>query len=279
MFPKLAKWKPFKGHFQKCIGEGSGGKIYQSLVNNKIVAVKAIKKEQFRWQEAILPSILRKKGAKRIIDIEDVNDYGDYVCIVQELLDRDVFEVLKRRSWSAKEMDERLFMGQEMACAIKEVHERGMCHLDVKLENYMYGSMGGLRLIDFGAACVGRRACITHNAGTLQYSAPELISGEKEKTVSGATDVYSLGVCLFGLLSNLLPYNGHDRVAMSKQLPSVIRKHVPFRMTCLMDEMTAFDVNSRPTIDEVLAEMTAVDMNSCLGTDDNDESLVERSHA
>ena len=107
--------------------------------------------------------------------------------------------------------------------AVRYVHARGIIHRDLKPENAIVAMDGQLKLTDFGIAR-GHGGDMTQTGvliGTVQYLSPEQIEGEH---ASVASDLYSIGVTLYELLTGQVPFNG-DTIA------AVLRAHVQERPT------------------------------------------------
>ncbi|CAN5612328.1 hypothetical protein BH23PLA1_BH23PLA1_38660 [soil metagenome] len=104
-----------------------------------------------------------------------------------------------------------------LALALQRAHEKGVIHRDLKPSNIMVGLDGGLVVMDFGLARRGLaedslKTKAGELLGTPAYMAPEQVDGDVE-AIGPATDVYALGVILYQLLTNRLPFVG--RTAMS----------------------------------------------------------------
>lgn len=113
---------------------------------------------------------------------------------------------------------------EQTARGLQVMHRQEMLHQDLRPENIMIDSSGTVRIIDFGSTCVAGVAEIytpneqQHIRGTLQYTAPEYLLGELG-TVS--SDLYSLGVIAYEMLSGNLPYGAsmaraNTRVAQNR---------------------------------------------------------------
>jgi eukaryotic-like serine/threonine-protein kinase len=105
--------------------------------------------------------------------------------------------------------------------AVRYIHARGIIHRDLKPDNAIVATNGQLKLADFGIA---RRQAVDITPtgvviGTVQYLSPEQIEGEP---ASAASDLYSVGVTLYELLTGQVPFNG-DTIA------AVLRAHVQER--------------------------------------------------
>ena len=96
-------------------------------------------------------------------------------------------------------------IGIELASAIGAVHDAGLLHRDVKPHNIMLAKDGRVVLMDFGAGHDARRGEPPGLSGTPLYLAPELLAGHPP---SVSTDIYSVGVVLFYLLTRTHPVRG-----------------------------------------------------------------------
>jgi eukaryotic-like serine/threonine-protein kinase len=141
----------------------------------------------------------------------------------------------------------------ELALAIADglsfAHQRGLVHRDVKPQNILLNHEGEVKVTDFGIA---RSLHVEHGVtqtgavlGTGEYLAPEQASG---KTVSAATDVYSLGVVLWELLAGDVPFTGENFVAVAlrhvNELPPDVRERrtdVSPRLAAAVDRALAKD--------------------------------------
>jgi serine/threonine-protein kinase len=103
--------------------------------------------------------------------------------------------------------EEAAFVGQELCRALAAVHAAGLVHGDIKAQNVMREDTGRIVLMDFGAS-LGTRATnarLGRLTGTLVYLAPEVLNGGKPTI---ASDIYSLGVLLFQLVTGDYPVEG-----------------------------------------------------------------------
>lgn len=141
-------------------------------------------------------------------------------------------------------INERLEFFRQILDAIKYSHSKGFIHCDIKPNNILVDSKGTPKVIDFGIASkygsfiVGKnQTTFFQNAFTPNYASPEQIKGEKN--LSETTDIYSLGVVLYELLSGQLPIELNESESYPKMISS-LERNVPLTLkksvTKVMDE-------------------------------------------
>eukprot|EP00520_Triparma_pacifica_P020396 CAMPEP_0118637582 /NCGR_PEP_ID=MMETSP0785-20121206/3227_1 /TAXON_ID=91992 /ORGANISM="Bolidomonas pacifica, Strain CCMP 1866" /LENGTH=343 /DNA_ID=CAMNT_0006528773 /DNA_START=238 /DNA_END=1265 /DNA_ORIENTATION=- len=120
----------------------------------------------------------------------------------------------------------------QMLLALSYMHGRGICHRDLKLENVMYTSSDPssieIKLIDFGLSeKYNKNEKMTKACGTVYTAAPEVITG---KSYTTQTDIWSLGVCTYVLLSTDFPFlRDHDELRDKAKLERLINAKYTFR--------------------------------------------------
>lgn len=151
-------------------------------------------------------------------------------------------------------LDEAASIGSKVAEALAHVHAHGVVHRDVKPGNVLLGPAGQVKLADFGIARLlgdsARHTRTGHTIGTAAYLAPEQVSGQD---VSGATDVYSLGLLLLEAVTGRLEYPGPAMEAAIARLnrPPRLPDDLPAPWRQLLGDMTAMDPVQRPDAAQV----------------------------
>jgi hypothetical protein len=186
-------------------------------------------------------------------------------------------ELLEGRSLSEEQHDRvdlsgTIRIAQEVAVAMAVVHERGVIHCDLKPSNIMLCSdplsptQRRAKIFDFGIAKIGERAPDDpfggNPTGTLLYMSPEQL--RERNAVTSKSDVYTLGVTLFQLLSGRLPFFNRSGIRdlfqqhLEESPPSIasIEPRVPARVADLVHRMLAKAPEERPSMAEVALHLS-----------------------
>jgi serine/threonine protein kinase len=246
------------------IGKGGMGRVYRArqISLGRVVALKTPhwaasldprEKARF-WREAQAIARLRHPG---IVPLFAVGQRGGTPFLVLELVEgRPLSEVIQKlktgalpRAGSSLGREgvtfERAAAGIaiEILSALQSAHEAGIVHRDVKPGNVMLESSGRVRVLDFGLAKLQRDEELTRSReflGTIQFTAPEIL--DDPRAASPISDLYSVGVLLYELLSLELPFGNlslpalmqralseeplslHSRFRISRPLSAIVSK-------------------------------------------------------
>ena len=203
-----------------------------------------------------------KLSNPNVVSVIDAGEDGGRPYIVFEYVKG---ETLKQRIGRIGALDttEALAYAIEIAQALEVAHERGMVHRDVKPQNVLIDSTGRAKLTDFGISRQLDEEGMTGEGrvvGTTDYVAPEQAMG---KPVDPRSDVYSLGIVLFEMLTGDVPFQAESQVGVAmkhigEELPDVqkIRPDVSAATASTLDRATAKDPESRyQDISEMADEM------------------------
>jgi serine/threonine-protein kinase len=160
------------------------------------------------------------------------------------------------------------WIGRQVAEALAALHDAGWMHGDVKPSNIFVSPSGHVTLIDLGfARASGEPGTIADRAvlGTMNYMAPEVLYSAVGGDIR--SDVYSLGVTLFEMLSGRLPFDADEPSELAAQhrqeLPSDVRHlapHVPTRAARLVRQMLAKEPLRRPLPDDLVHRLAALEI-------------------
>lgn len=137
--------------------------------------------------------------------------------------------------------------------AVAYIHEQGVVHRDLKLENIFLDKRSNAKLGDFGFTREDDKNWLKTWCGSLSYCAPEIVRGDKYR--GEAIDIWSLGIILFALLSGQLPFDEEDEAATRKLILETTQVYPPFfsdEVRNLLDLMLNKDATQRPSALEVL---------------------------
>jgi predicted Ser/Thr protein kinase len=224
------------------IGRGAMGAVYlaQDLSLKRPVALKVLLGSLARnpimvksfQREAQAAAPLRHPNIVRIYNagVEHGTPYIAMEYIEGEPLDR----FLRRKGrmpWQTA-----LFVGEQVANALACAHENGIIHRDVKPGNILLDKDGRIRLTDFGIANIQAKGAAPGSSdrsfiGTPHYMSPEQCSG---KSLTPASDLFSLGVMLYRLISGRLPFDAESPMELIQKIRSVD----PPRLNRLSPEVT-----------------------------------------
>ena len=200
------------------LGEGGMATVYlaEKGALGKQVALKVLKKE-FIYNQHIRGRFLSEAkkminlNHPNIVGVQDLIDESDFVAIELEYIEG---ETLKQHlhEKGALPDDEIEGLFEQMLDAVGYVHEKGYIHRDIKPSNFMLTQSGIIKLTDFGIAKNGDDTNIDYTGtgtgmqmGTPKYMSPEQVRSSKD--VDHRSDIYSLGVVLWEMVTGKVPYD------------------------------------------------------------------------
>jgi len=147
-----------------------------------------------------------------ITTVYEIGEHDGQLFIAMELVEGKTLKKLANEETPA--LDRILDIGIQLCEALAGAHEKGIVHRDIKGDNIMLTPKGQVKIMDFGLAKLKGAAKLTLTGsvlGTLAYMSPEQAQG---KEVDRRSDIFSLGVVLYELITGKLPFNGEHPAAL-----------------------------------------------------------------
>lgn len=203
------------------IGRGGMANVYRGVDTtlDRTVAIKVLSEQYSRDPDFVVrfqheAQAAAKLNHPNVVNVFDVGTDEDVHFIVMEYVQgRTLAEVLAQ---DGRLLPERASEIAEHACdALSFAHAAGIVHRDVKSANIMVTSTGEVKLMDFGIARGGTDATVAQTAavlGTAAYLSPEQARGE---ALDARSDIYSLGIVLYELLTGRVPFTAETAVAVA----------------------------------------------------------------
>jgi len=212
------------------LGQGAMGVVYKARdpLIDRVVAIKTInlglamdEKEEYEgrfYQEAKAAGRLNHPN---IVTIYDVGKSGDVAYIAMEFLEgRELRDIMNERG--VLPVEQVLDVTAQVALGLQYAHEHGIVHRDVKPSNIMLVRDGHAKITDFGIARMASSAVRTQTGmvlGSPKYMSPEQVMG---KEIDQRSDIFSLGVMLYEMLTGHAPFDGENVNAIMYQTLNVI---------------------------------------------------------
>lgn len=201
------------------IGTGGMSDVYKAKCHklNRFVAVKVLKQE-FSENENFVSKFKTEAQAAaglmhpNIVNVYDVGNENGIYYIVMELVEGITLKkyIEKKARLSVKEA---VSIAIQVSMGIEAAHNNHIIHRDIKPQNIIISKDGKVKVTDFGIAKAATSNTITSNVmGSVHYTSPEQARGGFSDEKS---DIYSLGITLFEMLTGRVPFNGDTTVAIA----------------------------------------------------------------
>jgi predicted Ser/Thr protein kinase len=274
---------------QELVGTGGMSSVYKAhdRLLERDVALKMLHEqfgndgehvERFRHEARAVAQL----SHPNIVTVIDRGEQGGRQFIVFEYVDGENLKELIQREAPLSERD-AVLLGLQIARALAFAHEHGLVHRDVKPQNVLMPGGGEAKVTDFGIArSLDVQGGITQTGtvmGTSDYIAPEQARGAK---ATAQTDIYSLGIVLYELLTGEVPFTGDNFVAVAMRhinepVPSVRerRPDVSPRLDAAIRCALAKNPRDRfPSMDAFAEELQASLTEPHNGAGPTDETIV-----
>ena len=216
----------------RVIGEGGMANVYlaNDLILNRKVAVKVLRgdlsnDEKFvrRFQrEALSASSLNHPNIVEMYDVGE--DDGIYYIVIEYVVGKNLKQLIKRRTRLS--ISEVIDIMKQLTDGIAHAHDSFIIHRDIKPQNILILDNGLVKITDFGIAVALNSTQLTQTnsvMGSVHYLPPEQAAG---KGATFKSDIYSLGILMYELVTGTLPFRGENAVEialkqMKEPIPSV----------------------------------------------------------
>lgn len=258
---------------QEQIGVGGMAIVYRAIDEklDREVTFKVLKEDYINDEEFIKRFSTEARAAARlsnsnIVNVYDVGNDGNIHYIVMEYIDG--FTLKELISSKAPFTDEEAVgIGLQIGAALEHAHKNGIVHRDIKPENILItksGNIGTIKVTDFGIAkATTSKTSPIDFMGSVHYFSPEQAKGENVDTRS---DIYSLGIVLFEMVTGQLPFTGETAVALAMKhlkepIPDIkaINPNVSDKLVSVIKKATCKEPKNRyQTIAELVKDLKYV---------------------
>jgi serine/threonine protein kinase/Tfp pilus assembly protein PilF len=257
------------------IGEGSNGVVYKAEDTKlgRFVALKFFpiglganeeKKERF-IQEAMTASALDHTNICTVHEIEETKDGRIFICMA-------LYEggtLTERIKGGQLKSEEVIDVSVQVAQGMKKAHRKRIIHRDIKPQNLILTDDGVVKIVDFGLAKLVGQKDLTKEGitvGTVGYMSPEQARGEE---VDQRTDIWSLGVVMYEMITGQLPFKGENAQAVIysilKEEPEPIASslsNIPLELKKIVNKCLAKECSNRyQYTDELIEDLLRMNIN------------------
>lgn len=250
------------------IGEGGMGVVYKAIDTrlDRVVALKFLPPHLLCDSEARARFVHEAKAASaishpNITTIHEIDEVEGQCFIAMEYIDGASLKDLATAE--PLPLDEILGIAVQVGEGLRAAHQKGVVHRDIKSANIMRSADGTVKIMDFGLAKLKGATALTKTGttlGTIQYMSPEQAQG---KEVDRRSDIFSLGVVLYELITGRLPFQGeHEQAVLHSivnETPEPLPRYkagVPQGLQNIIDKALAKDRDERyQHADDLLADL------------------------
>ncbi|MFH1679391.1 MAG: protein kinase [Candidatus Eisenbacteria bacterium] len=253
------------------LGEGGMGVVYRAEDTKlgRTVALKFLPPELTKDSEAKQRFVREAQSASslshpHITTIYEIDEAEGLTFIAMECIEGGSLK--KKIHAGPLPLDEAIGVAIQVAEGLQEAHEKGIVHRDIKPDNVMVTPKGQAKIMDFGLARSAGKTTLTKEGttlGTVAYMSPEQARGE---AVDHRTDIWSLGVVLYEMITGRLPFRGDHEPAIVYSIlnedpepPTAVRTGVPMELERIVGKCLAKEAGGRfQRADELLVDLRSL---------------------
>ncbi|MBM4358560.1 MAG: protein kinase [Deltaproteobacteria bacterium] len=244
------------------LGRGGMAAVYRAkdgLVGETValkVSTGSIEDAAFGEEQRREVALARKVTHPHVARVYDLGFFDGALFVTMELIEGKSLN--ERARVGNVPIDEVVQIGRQLTSALMVAHEVEVLHLDIKPQNVIVanGRVPRAVLVDFGIAQA--LGSVGTGYGTPDYASPEQLAKEP---LTGASDIYSLGIVLYELLARRRPFVGPDAASRAllrlSQPPRPLPDTVPPSMAAVVHAMLALNSKDRPQVRELEGELCA----------------------
>ena len=269
------------------LGEGGMANVYlaEDIILQRKVAVKILRLDlqnepqtQTRFQrEALATSELSHPNIVSVLDVG--TDHGLPYMVMEYVDGPDLKEYIRQNA--PLDLHEVIRIMDQILSAVALAHKHNVIHRDLKPQNILMDKRGNIKIADFGIAVALNQSSVTQTnsvMGSVHYMSPEQTRGG---LVTKQSDIYSLGIILYELITGTVPFNGDTPVSIAlkhaqEPIPSIRKKDqsVPQALENVVLKATAKDPRDR----YATAQAMQADLDSSLDPERADEPVFVPNH-